>query len=1125
MKKLLFCFCGLALLQAGANDFPNASFEHDFLTTWNRMPDQEVLKTQGQFSYSSDCTSGKRSLHLKGQKFQTSFESMLHVSRAQAVFSVNMKAPRPAKVKIRITLYTLTDKMEHFEKTFSVTDKWQNFKLPCKFKRGGALGPVNVVIDPGKAEVLLDDCGFVPEKKGKNPILTGGISEKLMRIPSYTALRDKSYFTGGKCSSSDWHFKVFPAASGAEKNAPLSSVMLFPKSKVFYNSGNFTLFDGKKQLPASFTPISAWPQDKSLSALRVDFACDTAKEVKTLRLHFAPGKKNIEQKFKVSDGRFTRNGVEVDLNSPNLWERNGKLGKGVLYGTDYAGKKYTFKLLSNVFEIANEHHITLLRRGKLLSSDNQCIGIADVRLVFKTGMEGVELDAAIANTSNLPVLIKELYWQCDAPGSKEQQKILVSGNKAKRNFTIDSIINGKKTKKQLRFTSEKALPAVTLRGRNGITIHCYNGVKYFPSELEINKETLRGALWTNSAKVLSLAPGLTLRKKFLISPANCKGDLDRPALAMVSGKDFANSGVLINVSAKNPAKFPYFESRLKTGLGKLAPNDIHTRFDYGQFDYGDHPGDGGWANLESFEDYVLFHRALRAEDPELFRLAQAANDHYIYVDTDIRSGLPHVHCVNHVTSGTAFGHAWVPGVLTSYLVTGNPANYQIGRRMFEACLKISVKDKAIQQGRNFGFYELTLAEGYAVFNDKAAVDRYMKQLKYQVERYANNPPTPAEQWMQRTSIPRQNSLFFVNGSGLVPFHCWYGITAFLKMYDLTRHPYILPVIEKEFNNIMSLEMTYRPQLETHWPGLPAEKMFPAIATDYLLGRGAFYYPVLAQYAKLTGKKQFRDLAIDTLYCGLLAARSTGDLQDVFMAAALTDLPEDFNEQKQIKKIRDLLWQGAAPSVVNGDFSQSLLYRDLVIPKNGIGTPVYPKWALAKPYPRHWHFTETKQIISSQFMTFRGYWYTLDDKEFGKAAPSLRLDMQNKTFYAGTSLTGAKFRLEPGEYEYSISIKKMPGSEMRRVGMRVIPFGGAASRIGVSIDANNKMITDTSADPMPKITHAKYQDTGKEGWKRLTFRFRITEQALGIVRLTYNLLPKVKQGSIYLDDVSVKRIGD
>ena len=117
----------------------------------------------------------------------------------------------------------------------------------------------------------------------------------------------------------------------------------------------------------------------------------------------------------------------------------------------------------------------------------------------------------------------------------------------------------------------------------------------------------------------------------------------------------------------------------------------------------------------------------------------------------------------------------------------------------------------------------------------------------------------------------------------------------------------------------------------------------------------------------------------------------------------------------------------------------------VIPKNGIGTPVYPKWALAKPYPRYWHFTETKQIISSQFMTFRGYYYTLDDKEFGKASPSLRLNMLNKSYFNGTSLTGAKFRLEPGEYEYAVSIKKMPGSEMRRVGMRVIPFAKAATR--------------------------------------------------------------------------------
>ena len=1125
MKKLLSGLCCAALISSGAADFPNSSFECDVEPLWNRMPDQDVMRMPQpvKYTYSSDSVSGKRSLVLKGQPFETSFECTGGFDKENVVFALDMKAAQETRVRVKITLYALTDKKVHFEKTFKVGNSWQKFKLPCK-GRWSSIGPVSLLVDPGKGEVLIDNCGFVQAKKAAVQNVTGGVPEKQIRVPAYIPLRKESYFGTGRCEASQWAFRVFPAAAGAEKNVPLSGVMFFPKSKVFFNSGNFALYDGKKKLAASFTPVAAWPKDKSLSALRVDFACDTAKSVKTLSLRFTPGKRIVEKNVGAKNGIFSRNGVVINLKNNNLWEKNGKLGKGTLSGIDYAGRLYTFKVLTDVFEISNSQNVTLLRRGKMVSSDGKSIGLADVRLIFRSARQGVELDIVLANSANLPVLIKELYWQSAVPGSKEQVKMTVYGSKQKKRFTVDTVRKGKLRREHIRNDNYKVQPQITLRGKSGVTLHCFDGAKYFPSELETGKGMVRGALWPASAKVLSLAPGLSLHKKFLISSENIKGNPDLAAVVLPSGKAFADSGIMISVAAHNPEKFPYFEQRLKTGLGKLAPEEIHVRFNYGQFDYGDHPGDGGWANLESFEDYVLFHRALRAEDPELFRLAQEANNHYIYVDTDIRRGLPHVHCSNHVIGGTAFGHAWVPGVLSSYLVTGSPAHYQVARRMLKACLEMSVKDKAIQQGRNFGFFELTLAEGYAVFNDPEIVTRYMKQLRYQVDRYAKNKPTPAEQWMQRTSIPRQNSLFFVNGSGLVPFHCWYGLTAFLKMYELTQDPYILPVLEKEFKNIMSLEMTYRPQLETHWPGLPAEKMFPAIATDYLMGRGAFYYPVLAKYARISGKKEFRDLAVDTLYCGLLAARNAGDLQDVFMAAPLVDLPENFNEEKQIKKIRDLLWNGAAKEVMNGDFSQSLLYRDLVIPKNGIGTPVYPKWALAKPYPRYWHFTEHKQIISSQFMTFRGYYYTLDEKEFGKAAPSLRLDMQNKSFFTGTSLTGAKFRLEPGEYEYAVSIKMLPGSEMRRVGMRVIPFAKAASRIGVALNGKNEMIHDISADKTPAIYNASYKDTGKPGWKRVTFRFRITEPSLGVFRVTYNLLPKVKSGHIYLDDISVKRIG-
>ena len=525
--------------------------------------------------------------------------------------------------------------------------------------------------------------------------------------------------------------------------------------------------------------------------------------------------------------------------------------------------------------------------------------------------------------------------------------------------------------------------------------------------------------------------------------------------------------------------------------------------------------------LESFEDYVLYHRAMREEDPRLFRLAKTASRHYADVDTDCRNALPHIHSANHIIGGNGFGHAWIPGVMSAWLLTGDGAFYQSARRMLNACIDLPLESGEIQQGRNFGFYLLTLAEGYSIFNDPAAVKRYMAQLKYQINRF-KAPPTEVEQRLQRTSIPRQNSIFYVTSSGLVPFHCWYGLTAFLKMYDLTCDPLIRQTAEKEFANIINLEMTYRPQIETHWPGLPAEKLLPTIATDYLYGRGAFFYPVLAMYAQMSGKKEYLDLAVDTLYCGLLAARNAGNVQDVFMAAPLAQLPENFDEAKHLARIKDLLCRGAAPALANGDFSQSILFSDLVIPRKGIGAPRYPEWAVKKPYPRCWHFVEGKQIISSMFMAFRANYYTLDHKEFGKKAPSLRLDMTDKRYHAGGDLTSAKFNMEPGEWEFSISFKNPGKAQIKRIGMRIMTFGTTPARINVSIAHNGKVMRDPTSDSRIKLYDVTLKETSKPQWKRLSFKFRLPQKSLGVFYMTYGMLPKVKNAHIYLDDVQIKR---
>ena len=244
-----------------------------------------------------------------------------------------------------------------------------------------------------------------------------------------------------------------------------------------------------------------------------------------------------------------------------------------------------------------------------------------------------------------------------------------------------------------------------------------------------------------------------------------------------------------------------------------------------------------------------------------------------------------------------------------------------------------------------------------------------------------------------------------------------------------------------------------------------------------------------------------------------------------MAAPLAALPENFSEARQLQKIKKLLWQGAAPELLNGDFSQTLLYSDLVIPKKGIGSPRYPQWALKKPYPRYWHLVEGKQIISSMFMTFRGHYYILDHKEFGRSAPSLRLDMTTKKYFSSGDLTSAKFRMEPGEWEYAVSIKKSRDTEIRQIGMRLLGFGKYSARIGVKITPENKVEHDTTTHPDFKLSALSYKDTGKPGWKKLTFRFRIKERALGVFRMVYKMLPKVKEAQIHVDDVEIRRIGN
>jgi hypothetical protein len=160
-----------------------------------------------------------------------------------------------------------------------------------------------------------------------------------------------------------------------------------------------------------------------------------------------------------------------------------------------------------------------------------------------------------------------------------------------------------------------------------------------------------------------------------------------------------------------------------------------------------------------------------------------------------------------------------------------------------------------------------------------------------------------------------------------------------------------------------------------------------------------------------------------------------------------------------------------------------------------------------------------------FMTYRGYYYTLDNKEYGKAAPSLRLDMTTQRYFSSGDLNSAKFRMEPGEWEVAVSVKEPVNAVIRQLGMRIMAFGKYSAQISVTLAGNHKVIPDKKSSDLFKLYALSSRDTGKPGWKRISFRFRLKEKALGYFRMVYGMLPKAKEAHIHLDDVEIKRIGN
>ncbi|MBM4087511.1 MAG: hypothetical protein FJ272_22175, partial [Planctomycetes bacterium] len=225
-----------------------------------------------------------------------------------------------------------------------------------------------------------------------------------------------------------------------------------------------------------------------------------------------------------------------------------------------------------------------------------------------------------------------------------------------------------------------------------------------PMALTATERGYRVWLWPETVRGVLLPQGFARQWEFLFDTAS--ESLTRPfrtqslPVLRADAQWMCASGVFEFLLPPDPQTFSIFEQRVGSmpTLGRFAWQEKERGNLFGVFNYGDAPGDGGWANLESMADHELFLHWMRTTGREHFDVARLAAEHYRDVDIHHGAGFAHTHCNNHTSSGEGWSHSWIQGVRDLYLLLGDFRALEVLHEVGECLL---TKDIGWATGRDW----------------------------------------------------------------------------------------------------------------------------------------------------------------------------------------------------------------------------------------------------------------------------------------------------------------------------------------------------------------------------------------------------------------------------------------
>ena len=1055
-------------------------------------------------------------------------------------FSVYLRAERDGvPCELKFSSYVQLKQEDRAAKV-TLTQEWKRYQLTVKglfagkVRHGRVQGPANFWIRPlAKATLWADAVQWEPGLKPTpySPSLRDMpiASNEFAPLNSPGIPPSKTPANNPKQTPGTIPIMVYHGGSRPATNAPVQVGVPFPAGR-WNGQGSIQLSAANGNLPASQSEILSQRRgDGSVQSLGLYFEADLNPGMNRFTLSYNPSTTAPDpvpsplsgEKWIVESGKVA---VEIRPNSGALWEQVSDRNTGArlfaraairavgLDGTVYDSLHAPHTLC--LVEKRGGVHVSIVKRGLLSSADGKSILLYIARLHLWKNQPGVHVELTLSNSrGHDSVALREacLYTRLNG---RPHQVIMPLGTSeitgdlgvlnhydcATQAFRQSAVSRG-----QLTRTLAKQRQAAWLgihTPHAAYHLQTRFGWQQHPTMLLTDTSgEVRAYIWPCAPVMgLEFSQGMAITRDIflLTTPKDLSAErrhalvelLDRPAIAMTSPAWFAESDLLLPLFQADQKRFPFFEKLVSEPamMGPLTPENIESRKMYGLFDYGDCHGAGGWSNLESFVDQTMIMQALRSGDAKVLRQGFISARHYRDMDINHVTGLTPVHNPNHVIGTPTFSHSWPQGVYAHYLTTGSRRSLEVSLQTGEALLRYPVAGGLDGGGRVLARFLTATADIYQVTGDERYRERFMTQLERAMDLLKQKPDKPDQ------------SIFGRRTMRLRPYQGWYGCMALIRMYRLTGDKLLLRHLRREVPETMKMDL-YRLDLEELWPGLPPEQGRPIMCADFARHRGALMFPVLVQYANLTGERKWADLALRALYAGAVYGQMVKQPQELLASAALAACPPDVTEDQLVREARELLWNAAAPTIANGDFTRSTTH-----------------W-------HHWRTITGKSLsYHDNYTPLRKRMLKLDPKVFKVNAPSLRFELsRSDPRRRRIFMDSARFRLAPGAHRFSAWVKTDDNAGWVSVKFCVSTLDARrATWMDFRIERDRAQPEVRNATPC-EIKSCTVAPPDKNGWRRVTFEFRVPKRCLAVLFIAARIA-RGENSHTWVDGISLAPTG-